>query len=132
MVDNKMTKIGSGGRLYRDSRPAEKPEVSEEPVKEGKRPPWAAASYENLDPDSPKPEPEQRMPWTVKPMVEPKPKPGRDWRQFHSTLLEVAGMGALSGGFAMLYQWLGLVVLGVCLIVLGVAAGLPQKEGPAE
>ena len=55
--------------------------------------------------------------------AEPAPpsKPAPDRRELVSTCLEIAGMTAMSLGFFMLYDWLGLIVMGLCLIVLGVA-----------
>ncbi len=120
MVD-KLTRIGTGGRLYRDARPAPNGDsVQEEPAEETPAP-QPVRDYENPAPPAP--------PWSVKPMHEPPapPKPKRDWREFNSTALEVIGVGVLSAGFSMLYLWLGIVVLGACLIVLGYAASEPPE-----
>ena len=115
-MDN-VTRIGRGGRLYRDARKAGNGHSEEDAdVKE------VAAPADETKTDYSAPPPP--MPWTVKPMYEP-PKPQRDWQEIQSTMLELAGIGVLTYGFSLLYLWLGLVVLGICLIALGIAVGLP-------
>jgi hypothetical protein len=135
MVDQ-VVKIGTGGRLYADSRPEEGEEVNDavpvEAEKPRKRPAWAAGIYEGADGTSEEPEPKPAKPnHVVKPMYEP-PKPPRDWRPFFSSLLEVVGMIALTAAGFTLYPWLGLAILAVCLITTGIAIGLPQRNGSTE
>lgn len=128
MVDK--VKIGTGGRLYRDSRPevAEEEEMADSTVlsRLGRY-----FSGNETDHDDETEQSEAKPPWVVKPMHE-EAKPPRDWQQGYSTALEVAGMAALSAAGFTLYLWLGLALLGICLIVMGVAIGLPQRNGPAE
>lgn len=113
---SKVIRIGSGGRLYRDARlkDVQRVEETEAKVKE---------LLDKLPEDHPAPP--SPPPWTVKPMHE-EPKPPRDWQALNSTVLEVVGIGVLSAGFAMWELWLGVVVLGIGLIALGVALGLPN------
>ena len=44
------------------------------------------------------------------------------WRVFVAAAVEVAGIGVLSAGFWLIRPWAGLIVLGVGLIVMGVAS----------
>jgi hypothetical protein len=44
------------------------------------------------------------------------------WRGFVAAAVEVAGIGVLSAGFWLIRPWAGLIVLGVGLIVMGVAS----------
>jgi hypothetical protein len=48
-----------------------------------------------------------------------------DWQQTAATLLQILGLVGLTCGFGLLAVWLGVVVGGVCLLVTGVALGLP-------
>ena len=65
----------------------------------------------------------------------PKSRSGRrawisaHWREIASTGLEFVGILTMSGGFWMLKPWSGLVVLGVGLIVFGIAVA-PQVASP--
>jgi hypothetical protein len=90
------------------------PELPAEPVSinkpRGKRGKKAAATGQNA-PFQPVQQPEP----------EPPSKPGADRRELVSTGLEVVGLVAFSAGFFLLHIWLGLIVMGVCLVALGVA-----------
>lgn len=44
-----------------------------------------------------------------------------DRREFVSTSLELAGIGSFSAGLWLIAPWCGLIGLGLCLILLGVA-----------
>lgn len=44
-----------------------------------------------------------------------------DARELTSTILELAGIGFVSAGLWLVAPWCGLVALGLCLILLGVA-----------
>ena len=136
--------IGGGGRLYKDAREAQNghdtihdtfpgedddgavlpgPEPNPEPKsKIHEHSEWQQGRV--TAPNAPKP------PWELEAPAEPPapPKPPRDWQQFQSTALELAGVSVLTAGSWMLFPWLGLMVLGVCLILLGVAAGLPDPK----
>jgi hypothetical protein len=45
-----------------------------------------------------------------------------------ATILEVAGILALSAGFFLLAPWLGVVVGGLCLVLLGIAVDPPARS----
>jgi hypothetical protein len=51
-----------------------------------------------------------------------------NWREISSNTLELAGIMAITAGSWMIRAWLGLVVLGLCLILLGVATGVQRSE----
>lgn len=109
-------KIGTGGRLYRDAREREGQDDTSTP-----------------DPLIDHQAPSIVTPWSVTTTDQANAENGRrDWQQLIATLLQLAGMGLLSEGFAMLYPWLGMVVLGICMIVLGVATGLPSPITKAK
>lgn len=42
-------------------------------------------------------------------------------REFAAITLETAGMMVISAGFWLIHPWCGLIVLGLCLILIGVA-----------
>jgi hypothetical protein len=44
------------------------------------------------------------------------------WRAMVAGVVEVAGIGVLSAGFWLIRPWAGLIVLGIGLIVMGVAS----------
>jgi hypothetical protein len=90
--------FGSGGRLYQDARDQQKQEML---------PP------DEMVPD--KPEPPARIG-----KVEA-PKPRREWREPVSTAVELAGVGFLIATGFIVTVWLGTLITGICLIVLGVA-----------
>lgn len=48
-----------------------------------------------------------------------------------STTLELAGIGSFSAGLWLIAPWCGLIGLGLCLILLGVASGRTW-DGKAE
>ena len=99
--------FGKPERLYADARANEEYKESEKEVKERPR----------LRPE---------------PRVEPKPEPraelvaqtgGSTVRAVISNILELAGVTAVSVGGFLVAPWLGCMMLGVLLIVLGVATG---------
>lgn len=112
MVD-KVTalKIGSGGRLYRDARekagqstiPTPAPSVGHQapPIPQ----PWTTSAVQ---------------PESVAPMKSP-----RNWQQFYATLLQLLGMALVTAGVSLVFIPAGLIVAGICAVVLGVAVGLP-------
>ena len=113
MVDNvARVRIGGGKRLYKDAR-------QDDPEEE--QPKSKPKSVEDH------PAPPSPPPWVVKPMTpEPeKPEPGTNWRSVFSTLLELVGIALMSGGLFLLAPWLGVTVLGVGVLLVGVALGLP-------
>jgi hypothetical protein len=63
----------------------------------------------------------------------PKPpsKPRANRRELSSTGLEVIGLTLFSAGFWLIHVWLGLIVAGLCLILLGVATS-NQLGGPRD
>lgn len=42
-----------------------------------------------------------------------------------STVLELAGISAIAGGCWLVAPFLGLIVLGLCMVLLGIAMGWP-------
>jgi hypothetical protein len=73
------------------------------------------------------------------PPANPPPQPGAErgttakladvnWRNFVGNCLEIAGITAITAGSWLIAAWLGLVVLGVCLILLGVAQDIQRSK----
>ncbi len=144
MTDDKTTKrsnvvkMASGGRLYRDARTKDEAERVKRALQATEELSARIDDVSDLDlpedlpPGADRPEPERppmQMPdWgTIGPMIAPPPEPSpppRDWREIRSTVLELAGVAVFAGGFWMLAPWAGIVVLGVCLILLGIAEGV--------
>lgn len=149
-----VTQIGSGGRLYKDAREKDNPPPKNAPknapttksgrekarekeratkseatvkafLKRAEANLGAALAGEDSSPLDDRPLPPAPPPWVVKPHYE-EPEPKRDWAELQSTLLEVTGVAAASIGFGMMYLPLGVVVLGVCLLVMGFVLGLPD------
>lgn len=128
-ADDNVLEFGSGGRIYRDSRPTEE-EQEEEQEPESPAvppPPWAdqpelprktkkQAAKESKEP--------QRPASVVRTVTPPEPpKEPYDWRETISTMLEVIGMVCLSTAGFLVATWIGLVVAGICMLVLGMALG---------
>lgn len=130
MVDT--IKLGGGGRLYKDAREASNGHEPGEDDDGAVPPPaYEPKLHSETLPNEP---PVQR--WVVEPILPPEPpetpKPRFDWRQLYSTFLEITGIGILSYGLSELYVWLGIAVFGACVIVLGVAVGLPTPPKPRK
>lgn len=49
-----------------------------------------------------------------------------------STVVELAGVGAIVAGFALIAPWLGLIVGGLGLILVGLALDPPKRPLPAN
>lgn len=49
-----------------------------------------------------------------------------------STVAELAGVGAIVAGFALIAAWLGLIVGGFALIVVGLALDPPKRTLPSN
>jgi hypothetical protein len=96
--------------------------------------------YDEHLPPLPPPQPEP----VVKPRgkrrkaAKPPPHPPRErppageskapnWREIGSNTLEIAGIMAITVGSWLIAAWLGLIVLGLCLILLGVATGIQRS-----
>jgi hypothetical protein len=86
------------------AKPEVKPEKPAEKVPP-QQPAWGKSGLANV------PEPETSKP--------------PDFRGIFSTMTELVGIGALSFGFWLHAAWLGFVALGVCLILTGIALGIP-------
>ena len=85
---------------------------------------------EKVDPPQPEPrkapEPRKEPAPAPRPKIldeQPKPQRKHNFRGPVSTTLELAGVTSLSVGGFLVAPWLGCMMLGVLLIVLGVAAG---------
>lgn len=99
IIDDGSKVFGSGGRLYPDAKPSAAPESPVEP---------AAGADERLAVSVP------RVPRV------------RDWRGTGSTVLELAGISAVSYGAFQVYPPAGWITAGVALTVLGVAMGVDR------
>jgi hypothetical protein len=135
VADDNVTQIGGGGRLYADAR--EKESTARQRLVNLA----AAALHEDdgdedpddeesvpLPPPIPLPvPPAQRLPAAPKPQKTP-----RDWREVQSTILELIGISLISVGCWEIRPWLGLIVLGFCLILMGLALSgvtlIPQRR----
>jgi hypothetical protein len=126
-------RFGRGGRLYKDARDAATiPADSDakgighdliggarEAIEEQRRaemmspdpPPWA---------DKPEPPKPAKPPPPVVGVKKP-PEAPRDYREPISTALELAGIGLLIATGFLITMWLGTLIAGLCLILLGVA-----------
>jgi hypothetical protein len=111
-------KIGSGGRLYADAR-------KRDAKKDG-------GEKEDLPRGADRPDlPPQPLGPPAIPWIGPTPPESetRDWRGPVSTVVELLGAASFTAGFWLLAPWLGLVVLGSCLILIGVATGTTPISG---
>jgi hypothetical protein len=99
--------LGNGGRLYADPEEPQGPDAFNDPIR--------------LVP-APEPTPPVRTK-PVKEEVVTKEKPPKDVRGGVSTALELAGIGAVTVGGFLVAPWLGCMLLGILLLLLGVAVG---------
>lgn len=116
--------FGKRERLYADARraEAEKRENAEKPEK--------AQGATGKDHLSSVPSPEPLVPTPPRRPVQPaapqpeqqKPRP-EGWRSTASTALELGGIAVVSTGGFLISPWVGCIILGILLIVLGVAIG---------
>lgn len=102
--------FGKRERLYADSRAAEEAAKTEEKA-------VGKASFSE-PPPKPQPAPRPRV-LDNQPVLQPKSKV----RAGLSSALELTGVTAVSVGGFLVAPWLGCMILGVLLIVLGVATG---------
>ena len=108
--------MGSGGLLYQDARDAAAKARKHDTV-----------SAEDFTPDPPPepPEPETVIaPSTVRIKMPEEDKPekkGPDWRELFSTVLELAGITALTVGGWLIAPYVGLFIIGIALVLLGAA-----------
>jgi hypothetical protein len=118
LEDQNVVTLGGGGKLYKDARDADRRLSREEDTARGAGKPK-------------QPEPAPQPPWTVQP-VRPEPvalpPSQRDWHQVESTLVELLGISLVTGGVAMWSIPAAMIVAGVFILLLGVAAGLPEKK----
>lgn len=103
-----ISRIGQGGRIYRDAREQQQTKTD---------PPSWADQPEPLPQPKPKPAPEP--PKSVVSVKTPPPDP-TDWREIISTTVELVGVTSLSVGFFLIHIWCGLIIAGICLVALGV------------
>ena len=113
-------KLGGGGRLYQDAR--DKDALARARAM-ADAPPWADMPDDDDRRPPPDPKPEHK-PSTVSVKLPPAPPKKRfDWREFCSTICELLGMTLVSVGVAKyLNPWLGVIIAGICLLVIGVAS----------
>lgn len=101
--------FGKKERLYADARAAEEPDA---PKVEASRPAPRAAA------------PPVTRAAAAEPVEPPSlPTAGKRSRDVLSSALELAGISSVSVGGFLVAPWLGCMMLGVLLIVLGVAIG---------
>jgi hypothetical protein len=118
--------FGRGGKLYADARKNEEDKegtVTELP-RGADRPDPKPKKEERGEPAGPPP-----IPW-IGPRPEDLKKPAFNWRGLFSTLLELLGTACVAAGAWRLAPWLGLIVLGVCLIIVGFATDAPLQVRP--
>ena len=111
--------FGKRERLYADTRKAEGDDTAKEEkaAEETRQRLTAVPPSEPLVPTPP------RRPKAEKPMeIAERPRP-EGWRATASTGLELGGIALVSTGGFLIAPWLGCVILGVLLILLGVAIG---------
>lgn len=60
-----------------------------------------------------------------------RPKSGSNRREYVAISVESAGMITISAGFWLIHPWCGLIVFGLCLILIGMAisVGPPTRDG---
>jgi hypothetical protein len=125
MTDN--VRIGGGGRLYKDAREASNGHHATMPGEDTDGAYLPPKQHSDTLPSEP-----PQSHWVIAPIeppaAPPAPPVSRDWRGFWSTLIEILGMFVLAAGLSLWHLWVGISVLGVCLIVLGVALGIPQPR----
>jgi hypothetical protein len=113
--------FGKRERLYAEARRLEAEKAAEAANQEKEN---LAANREHLSvappPEPLVPTPPRRPPVTVPPAQKPSPAA---WRATASTSLELGGIAMVSVGGFLISPWLGCILLGVLLIVLGVAIG---------
>jgi hypothetical protein len=107
-------RFGGGGRLYRDARELIEEARSEEMAPDP--PPWA-------DAPAPAPPPRENPPPMKVGKIEAptEPKPPTDWREGVSTGLELVGIGLLITTGFLIAVWVGTLIAGLSLVLLGVA-----------
>jgi len=118
------SRIGSGGRIYQDSRVEDQMRAARAAGALDMAP-WADRPEPSDNRPPPDPEPKQQEPEPAPtPAPTPAAEPGarRDWdrRETASTVIELVGMVALAAGGFLIHVWLGLFIAGICLIVIGV------------
>jgi hypothetical protein len=99
--------LGNGGRLYADPEEPQEQDAFNDPIRLVPAP-------------EPKP-PTKPVKQEVKQVSEEKSP--KDVRGGVSTALELAGIGAVTVGGFLVAPWLGCMLLGVLLVLLGVAVG---------
>lgn len=103
--------FGKRERLYADTRVKEEPAPATPKITLGATPP---------PPQQPQPQPAPRPTFLDNP---PAQKQKSQVRAAVSNVLEISGVTAVSVGGFLVAPWLGCMILGVLLIVLGVATG---------
>jgi hypothetical protein len=120
-VSDNVIQIGGGGLLYEDAREAAAAAARARGMD--------SVTAEDFMPDAPPasepPEPESIIaPSTVRIKMPEEDKPekkGPDWRELFSTVLELLGVTALTVGGWLIAPYVGLFIVGVALVLLGVA-----------
>lgn len=121
-----VTPIGSGGRIYADSRPktGKKPPVDD---REAQTRQAESKLFERIVDRLEREEKELKTSPQPRPVVEEPPQDTVDWPAITSTVLEVSGAGLLAVSGWMITHWLGVMILGLSCILMGVATGMPKR-----
>jgi len=103
------------------------PDAPEEPLTEPDEPPIRPEEIPDYIPDAPERHPpiglrnHRPARKAVKPKRRKRARKQANWREILSTLLELCGIAALTTGSWMIRAWLGVLVLGTCLVLMGIA-----------
>lgn len=123
--DNVVRIGGGGGLLYEDAREQARQMgmvAADEFVTGFTEPePKPEPKPKEKSKNKPAPEPPKSTAATPKNLPEPPEEPGRDWREFFSTCVELLGVTLISVGGWLIAPYVGLIIAGIALIVLGVA-----------
>lgn len=116
--------FGGGGKLYADAREAVD-DIRREQLLAPDPPPWADHP-EPDKPDKPDKKKDKAKPATVTQKNLPA-EAGFDWRELCSTLLELAGVTAISVGGWLIAPYVGLIIAGVALMLFGAATSKTMR-----
>jgi hypothetical protein len=129
MTDSKenVFRIGGGGKLYADARAGDDMVTEADLLGHTLKP-----EGKDSGKDSGKKQPKTPAPAPAAPVATQKnlpPEPGRDWPEIFSTVLELTGITAISVGGWLIAPYVGLIILGVALVLLGAATSNVVRKG---
>ena len=125
MSDSKenVFRIGGGGKLYADARAGDDMVTEADLLGHTLKP---EGKDSGKDPGKKQPKPPAPAPVVATQKNLP-PEPGRDWIEICSTILELLGITAISVGGWLIAPYVGLIVLGVALVLLGAATSKTMR-----